>query len=95
MKDLDESLKDKEVLIVEDIVDSGRTLSYLVEMLKDRGPKSIRICTLLDKPSRRVKQVKVDYTCFAIPDEFVVGYGLDYAQKYRNLPYIGVVEGVE
>ncbi len=95
VKDLDESLKDKEVLIVEDIVDSGRTLSYLVEMLKDRGPKSIRICTLLDKPSRRVKQVKVDYTCFAIPDEFVVGYGLDYAQKYRNLPYIGVVEGVE
>lgn len=95
VKDLDESLKDKEVLIVEDIVDSGRTLSYLVEMLKDRGPKSIRICTLLDKPSRRVKQVKVDYTCFVIPDEFVVGYGLDYAQKYRNLPYIGVVEGVE
>ncbi len=95
VKDLDESLKDKEVLIVEDIVDSGRTLSYLVDMLKDRGPKSIRICTLLDKPSRRVKAVRVDYTCFSIPDEFVVGYGLDYAQKYRNLPYIGVVEGVE
>ena len=95
VKDLDESLKDKEVLIVEDIVDSGRTLSYLVDMLKDRGPRSIRICTLLDKPSRRVKPVKVDYTCFSIPDEFVVGYGLDYAQKYRNLPYIGVVEGVE
>ncbi len=95
VKDLDESLKDKEVLIVEDIVDSGRTLSYLVDMLGDRGPKSIKICTLLDKPSRRVKAVKVDYTCFSIPDEFVVGYGLDYAQKYRNLPYIGVVEGVE
>lgn len=95
VKDLDESLKDKEVLIVEDIVDSGRTLSYLVDMLKDRGPKSIRICTLLDKPSRRVKAVKVDYTCFSIPDKFVVGFGLDYAQKYRNLPYIGVVEGVE
>lgn len=95
VKDLDESLKDKELIIVEDIVDSGRTLAYLTEMLRDRGPKSIRICTLLDKPSRRVKAVKVDYTCFSIPDKFVVGYGLDYAQKYRNLPYIGVVEGVE
>ena len=95
VKDLDESLKDKELIIVEDIVDSGRTLAYLVEMLRDRGPRSIRICTLLDKPSRRVKAVKVDYTCFCIPDEFVVGYGLGYAQKYRNLPYIGVVEGVE
>lgn len=95
VKDLDESLKDKELIIVEDIVDSGRTLAYLVEMLRDRGPKSIRICTLLDKPSRRVKAVKVDYTCFSIPDKFVVGYGLDYAQKYRNLPYIGVVEGIE
>lgn len=95
VKDLDESLLDKEVLIVEDIVDSGRTLSYLKEMLMSRGPKSIRICTLLDKPSRRVKAVKVDYTCFSIPDEFVVGYGLDYDQRYRNLPYIGVVEGVD
>ncbi len=94
-KDLDESLQGKDVLIVEDIIDSGRTLSYLVNMLNDRGPSSIRICTLLDKPSRRVKAVKVDYTCFSIPDEFVVGYGLDYAQRYRNLPYIGVVEGVE
>lgn len=93
VKDLDESLKDKDVLIVEDIIDSGRTLSYLMEVLKQRGPASIRLCTLLDKPERRVKkQVKVDYTCFTIPDEFVVGYGLDYAQKYRNLPYIGVVE---
>ncbi len=95
VKDLDESLLDKEVIIVEDIVDSGRTLAYLKELLMDRGPKSIKICTLLDKPSRRVKAVHVDYTCFAIPDEFVVGYGLDYAQKYRNLPYIGVVVGVE
>ncbi len=94
-KDLDESLQGKDVLIVEDIIDSGRTLSYLVNMLNDRGPSSIRICTLLDKPSRRVKAVKVDYTCFSIPDEFVVGYGLDYAQRYRNLPYIGVVEGIE
>lgn len=93
VKDLDESLEGKDVLIVEDIIDSGRTLAYLIEVLKQRGPKSIHLCTLLDKPERRVKkQVKVDYTCFTIPDEFVVGYGLDYDQKYRNLPYIGVVE---
>ena len=93
VKDLDEPLTDLNVLIVEDIIDSGRTLSYLMKVLKQRGPASIRLCTLLDKPERRVKkQVKVDYTCFTIPDEFVVGYGLDYAQKYRNLPYIGVVE---
>ena len=95
VKDLDESLMGKHVIIVEDIVDSGRTLAYLKDLLMDRGPVDIKICTLLDKPSRRVKAVHVDYTCFAIPDEFVVGYGLDYAQKYRNLPYIGVVEGVE
>ncbi len=92
VKDLDESLKDKDVIVVEDIVDSGRTLSYLLEMLRDRGPKSLRLCTLLDKPERRVVDVKVDYTGFAIPDEFVVGYGLDYDQRYRNLPYIGIVE---
>lgn len=93
LKDLDEPLAGKDVLIVEDIIDSGRTLAYLIEVLKQRGPKSIRLCTLLDKPERRVKkQVKVDYTCFEIPDEFVVGFGLDYDQKYRNLPYIGVVE---
>lgn len=93
VKDLDEPLDGKHVLIVEDIIDSGRTLSYLTEVLKQRGPADIKICTLLDKPSRRVKkEVKVDYTCFSIPDEFVVGYGLDYDQKYRNLPYIGVVE---
>ena len=93
VKDLDEPLAGKDVLIVEDIIDSGRTLSYLIEVLKQRGPESIRLCTLLDKPERRVKkQVTVDYTCFTIPDEFVVGYGLGYAQKYRNLPYIGVVE---
>ena len=95
VKDLDESLAGKHVIIVEDIVDSGRTLAYLKELLMGRGTADIKICTLLDKPSRRVKAVHVDYTCFAIPDEFVVGYGLDYAQKYRNLPYIGVVEGVE
>lgn len=92
VKDLDEPLKDMDVLVVEDIVDSGRTLSYLLEMLKDRGPRSLRLCTLLDKPDRRVVNVKVDYTGFQIPDEFVVGYGLDYDQRYRNLPYIGVVE---
>ena len=92
VKDLDESLADKEVLIVEDIIDSGRTLYYLIDILKKRNPKSVHLCTLLDKPERRVRDVKVDYTCFDIPDEFVVGYGLDYAQKYRNLPYIGVVE---
>lgn len=95
VKDLDESLEGKEVLIVEDIIDSGRTLSYLIDVLQKRNPNSIRLCTLLDKPERRVKDVKVDYVCFNIPDEFVVGYGLDYAQKYRNLPFIGVVEGVE
>jgi len=92
VKDLDEPLEGKNVLVVEDIVDSGRTLSYLLEIVKDRHPASVRLCTLLDKPDRRVKDVKVDYCCFEIPDEFVVGYGLDYAQKYRNLPYIGVVE---
>lgn len=92
VKDLDESLKDKHVIVVEDIVDSGRTLSYLLELLQDRGPASLRLCTLLDKPDRRVKEVFVDYTGFEIPDQFVVGYGLDYNQKYRNLPYIGVVE---
>jgi len=92
VKDLDEAITGKDVLVVEDIVDSGNTLSYLLEMLQQRGPKSLKLCTLLDKPDRRVKQVKVDYTGFQVPDEFVVGYGLDYAQKYRNLPYIGVVE---
>ena len=95
-KDLDESLEGKDVLVVEDIIDSGRTLSYLLEVLKKRGPKSMKLCTLLDKPDRReVENVEVDYLGFEIPDEFVVGYGLDYAQKYRNLPYIGIIEGVE
>jgi len=94
-KDLDESIEGKDVLIVEDIIDSGRTLHYLMSVLEKRHPKSMRLCTLLDKPERRVKDVPVDYVCFEIPDEFVVGYGLDYMQEYRNLPYIGVVEGVE
>lgn len=92
VKDLDEPLKDKNVIVVEDIVDSGRTLSYLLEMLKDRHPASLSLCTLLDKPERRVVDVHVDYTGFEIPDEFVVGYGLDYDQRYRNLPYIGIVK---
>ena len=92
VKDLDEPLAGKDVLVVEDIIDSGRTLSYLLEMLKDRKPASLKLCTLLDKPERRVVDVNIDYTAFQVPDEFVVGYGLDYDQKYRNLPYIGVVE---
>lgn len=92
VKDLDEALIGKDVLVVEDIVDSGRTLSYLLEMLRDRMPNSLRLCTLLDKPDRRVVDVAVDYTAFQIPDEFVVGYGLDYDQRYRHLPFIGIVK---
>ena len=92
VKDLDEPLKDRHVIVIEDIVDSGRTLSYLLDMLRSRGAADVRLCTLLDKPDRRVVDVKVDYTGFEIPDEFVVGYGLDYDQKYRNLPYIGILK---
>lgn len=92
VKDLDESIRDRHVIVVEDIVDSGNTLSYLLNILKERGPASLALCALLDKPERRVVDVAVDYTGFEIPDHFVVGYGLDYAQKYRNLPYIGVVD---
>lgn len=92
VKDLDEPIEGKEVIIVEDIIDSGRTLSHLIELLGQRKPNSIRLCTLLDKPDRRVVDVDVQYVGYSIPDEFVVGYGLDYDQKYRNLPYIGVVE---
>ena len=92
IKDLDESIEGENVIVVEDIVDTGNTLSYLLDMLKDRHPESIKLCTLLDKPSRRTKDVKVDYVAFTIPDKFVVGYGLDYDQYYRNLPYVGVVE---
>ncbi len=92
VKDLDEPLEDREVLIVEDIIDSGNTLHYLMEILAKRKPASLKLCTLLDKPDRRTTEVHVDYTGFNIPDEFVVGYGLDYAQLYRNLPFIGVVE---
>lgn len=92
VKDLDTSIEGKNVLVVEDIIDTGRTLSYLLDNLKQRGPKSLKLCALLDKPERRVTEVEVDYKGFQIPDEFVVGYGMDYDQKYRNLPYIGVVE---
>ena len=87
VNDLGTSIEGKNVLVIEDIIDSGRTLSYLLENLKTRNPKTLRLCTLLDKPDRRVVDVNVDYVGFVIPDEFVVGYGLDYDQKYRNLPY--------
>lgn len=89
--DLKESIDGKDVIIVEDIIDTGRTLSYLIEHLKGRKPNSLKLCTLLDKPERRIYDVKVDYLGFEIPDKFVVGYGLDYNEKYRNLPYIGYI----
>ena len=92
IKDLDEPLEGRNVLVVEDIVDTGRTISYLMELLKGRGAADVKLCTLLDKPERRVVDVKADYTGFQIPDEFVVGYGMDYDQRYRNLPYIGIVK---
>ena len=91
MKDLDESIEGRNVIVVEDIIDSGRTLSYLLDNLSDRKPKVLRLAALLDKPDRRVTDVTVDYTGFTIPDEFVIGFGLDYAQRYRNLSYIGVL----
>ncbi|OON93844.1 MAG: hypoxanthine phosphoribosyltransferase [Candidatus Epulonipiscioides saccharophilum] len=91
LKDLDEPINDKHIIIVEDIIDSGQTLSYLKQLLEGRDPKSIKICTLLDKPQTRKVEVNIDYVGFCIPDEFVVGYGLDYQQKYRNLPYIAKV----
>ena len=92
VKDLDENIEGKEVIIIEDIIDSGRTLSHLKKLLSQRNPASLKICTLLDKPERRVVDVDVEYVGFQIEDKFVVGYGLDYDQQYRNLPYIGVVE---
>ena len=92
IKDLDSDLSGKDVLIVEDILDTGVTLSNLVPMLKMRNPNSVRICTILDKPSRRRADIRADYTGFEVPDEFVVGYGLDYDEKYRNLPYVGVLK---
>lgn len=92
LKDLDEPLEGRHVLVVEDIVDTGRTLSCLLELLKDRGAADVKLCALLDKPERREVDIEADYTGFQIPDEFVVGYGLDYDQRYRNLPYIGIVK---
>ena len=92
VKDLSEQIEGKDILVVEDILDSGNTLSYLLKLLEARHPASIRLCTLLDKPERRTKPVAVQYSGFSIPDEFVVGYGLDYDEKYRNLPYIGVLK---
>ena len=92
IKDLSEPIEGRDVLVVEDILDSGNTLSYLLKLLEARHPASIRLCTLLDKPERRTKPVAVQYTGFTIPDEFVVGYGLDYDEKYRNLPYIGILK---
>ena len=92
VKDLDVPLAGKDILIVEDILDSGLTLSYIKELLESRGPRSIRIATLLDKPSRRKVDLQADYIGFSVPDEFVIGYGLDYDEKYRTLPYIGILK---
>ncbi|MBO0790999.1 MAG: hypoxanthine phosphoribosyltransferase [Ktedonobacteraceae bacterium] len=92
IKDLEGPIDQKHVLVIEDIIDSGQTLHYLVDLLRRRNPLSLRICTLLDKERERVKQIEIDYTGFRIPDRFVVGYGLDYAQRYRNLPYIGILK---
>ena len=91
-KDLSASIEGKDLLIVEDILDSGNTLYYLLDVLRARKPASVRICTLMDKPERRTKPIKADYVGFTIPDAFIVGYGLDWAEKYRNLPYVGVLK---
>ena len=91
-KDLSDSIKDKDLIIVEDILDSGNTLYYLMDVLRARKPASVRLCTLMDKPERRTKPIKADYVGFTIPDAFIVGYGLDYSEKYRNLPYVGVLK---
>jgi len=92
LKDLNKGIEGKNILIVEDIIDSGLTLSYLIENLKARGPESVEICTILDKPDRRKANINIKYTGFHVPDEFVVGYGLDYAEKYRNLPYVAILK---
>ena len=92
IKDLDVPLEDKDILVVEDILDSGNTLKFVVDMIKKRHPKSVEVCALLDKPSRRIADIQAKYVGREIPDEFVVGYGLDYAEKYRNLPYVGVLK---
>ena len=92
IKDLDFSVEDRNLLIIEDIIDTGYTLSYLIDNLKKRGAKSIKVCTLLDKPDRRMADIHVDYLGFIVPDEFIVGYGLDYAERYRNLPYVAALK---
>lgn len=91
LKDLSTSISDREVIVVEDIIDTGLTLNYLLRYLADKGPASISICCLLDKPARRLAEIEIDYRGFTIPDRFVIGYGLDYGERYRNLPYIGVL----
>ncbi|MBO5955814.1 MAG: hypoxanthine phosphoribosyltransferase [Clostridia bacterium] len=91
-KDIEIDIKDKNVLLVEDIIDSGYTMREVLKLLEKRGPKNLELCSCLSKPSRRVCEVKIDYLGFEIPDNFVIGYGLDYAEKYRNLPYIGYIE---
>lgn len=91
LKDLSSSIEGKHVLIVEDIIDTGLTLNYLIRYLRGKNPASLRICTLLDKPARRLVEIPIDYLGFTIPDQFVVGYGLDYGERYRNLPFIGVL----
>ena len=91
LKDLSTSIAGREVIVVEDIIDTGLTLNYLLRYLHDKGPASIRICCLLDKPARRLAEIEIDYRGFTIPDRFVIGYGLDYGERYRNLPYIGVL----
>lgn len=92
LMDLERNIQGRHVLIVEDIIDTGRTLSYIIENLRTRGPASIRVCTLLDKPARRELEIPIDYVGFAIPDRFVIGYGLDYGEIYRNLPFVGVLK---
>ena len=92
LKDLDEEISGRHVLVVEDIIDTGTTLKYLLENLQTRKPASIKVCTLLSKPERRKVEIAIDYNGFVVPDHFVVGYGLDYAEKYRNLPYIGILD---
>lgn len=92
IKDLEDNIEGKNIIIVEDIVDTGLTLAYLKHNLLSRNPKSIKICTLLDKPARREKEIDIDYKGFEVPDEFIIGYGIDYAEKYRNLPFIGILK---
>ena len=91
-KDLSDSIEGRDLILVEDILDSGNTLYYLLDVLRARKPASIRLCTLMDKPDRRTKPIKADYVGFTIPDTFIVGYGLDWAEKYRNLPYVGILK---